>query len=37
MVNTIVRRKYIFVENNKLEILFCNYVFGLTFQNPSSR
>ena len=33
MVNSIVRSKYIFVENNKIEILFSNYVFGLTFQS----
>ena len=35
IVNNIVRIKYIFVENNKIEILFSNYIFGLTFQNPS--
>ena len=23
------------MENNKIEILFSNYVFGLTFQSPS--
>ena len=33
MVNNIVRSKYIFVENNKIEILFSNYIFGLTFQS----
>ena len=37
MVNNIVRSKYIFVENNKIEILFSNYIFGLTFQSPSSK
>ena len=26
MVNNIVRSKYIFVESNKIEILFSNYV-----------
>ena len=36
MVNNIVWSKYIFVENNKIEI-FSNYIFGLTFQRPSSR
>ena len=29
--------KYIFVENNKIEILFSNYIFGLTFQSLSSK
>ena len=29
MVNNIVRSKYIFVENNKIEILFSNYISGL--------
>ena len=33
VVNNIVRNKYIFVENNKVETLFCNYIFGLTFQD----
>ena len=33
MVNNIVRSKYIFVENNKIEILFSNYIFGLTFES----
>ena len=33
MVNNIVRTKYIFVENKKIEILFSNYLFGLTFQS----
>ena len=33
MVNNIVRSKYIFVENIKIEILFLNYIFGLTFPN----
>ena len=37
MVNNIVRSKYIFVKNNKIEILFSNYIFGLTFQSPSSK
>ena len=32
MVNNIVRSKYIFVENNKIEILFSNHIFVLTFQ-----
>ena len=36
MINNIERSKYIFVENNKIEILFSNYKFGLTFQSPSS-
>ena len=35
MVNNIVRSKYIFVENNKIEIVFSNNIFGLTFQSPS--
>ena len=33
MVNNIVRSKYIFVENNKIEILFSSHIFGLTFQS----
>ena len=33
MVNNIARSKYIFVENNKVEILFSNDIFGLTFQS----
>ena len=37
MVENIVRSKYIIAENNKIEILFSNYMFGLTFQNPSSK
>ena len=37
MVNNIVRSKWIFVENDKIEILFFNYIFGLTFQSPSSK
>ena len=37
MVNNIVRSKYNFVENKKTEILFSNYIFGLTFQSPSSK
>ena len=32
IVNNIVRSKYIFVENNKIEILFSNYIFGLTLK-----
>ena len=36
MVNNVVRNKHSFVENNKIGILFTNYVFGLTFQSPSS-
>ena len=36
-VNNIVRSKYIFVENNKIEILFSNYIFELIFQSPSSK
>ena len=34
MVNSIVRSKYIFVESNKIEIMFLNYIFGFTFQSP---
>ena len=26
-----------FLENNKIEILFSNYMFGLTFQGPSPK
>ena len=37
MVNNIVRSKYIFVENNKINILFPDYILGLTFQSPSSK
>ena len=37
LVNNIVRSKYILVENNKIEILFSNYIFGLTFQSSSSK
>ena len=37
MVNNIVRSKYIFVENNKIEKLFSKYIFGLTFQSLSSK
>ena len=33
MVNNIVRSKYIFVESNKIEILFSNYIFGLASNN----
>ena len=35
IVNNIVRSKYIFVENDKIEMLFSNYILGLTFQSPS--
>ena len=35
MVNNVVRSKYIFVEKNKIEMLFSNYIFGLIFQSPS--
>ena len=35
MINNIERSNYIFVENNKIEILFSNYIFALTFQSPS--
>ena len=34
IVKNIVRSKYNFVENNKIETLFSNYIFGLTFQSP---
>ena len=34
IVNNIVRSKYIFVENDKIEMLFSNYILGLTFQSP---
>ena len=37
MVNSIVRSKYIFVESNKIEIMFLNYIFGFTFQSPFSK
>ena len=37
MISNTVRSKHIFVENNKNEILFSNYIFGLTFQSPSSK
>ena len=37
MVNNIVRSKYIFVENNKIEILFSNYIFRLFFQSQPSK
>ena len=36
MVNNVVRSKYIFVENNKIEILFSHHLFGLTLQSPQS-
>ena len=35
MVNNIIRNKYIFVENNKIEISISSYIFGLTFQSPN--
>ena len=35
MVNNIIRNKCIFVENNKIEISFSDYIFGLTFQSPN--
>ena len=35
MVYNIIRNRYIFVENNKIEISFSNYIFGLTFQSPN--
>ena len=28
-------QKYIFVENNKIEILFFDYIFGVILQSPS--
>ena len=37
MANNIDRSTYIFVENNKIEILFSKYIFGLTFQGLSSK
>ena len=37
MVNNIVRSQYNFVESNKIETLFSNFIFGLTFQSPSSK
>ena len=37
MVNNIIKSNYIFVENNKIEILFFDNIFGLTFQSPSSK
>ena len=38
MVNSIIKSKCIFVENNKIETFFSNYILGLTiykvyFQN----
>ena len=33
MVNNIVRSKYVFVKNNKIQILFSNYILGLTFKS----
>ena len=36
-INNIARSKYIFLENNKIEMSFSNYIFGLTFQSPSSK
>ena len=35
--NNIVISKYIFMENDKIEIIFSNYIFRLTFQGPSSK
>ena len=35
IVNNIVRSKYTFLENNKIEILFSKYIFRLTFERPS--
>ena len=35
--NNIVRSKYIFIKNDKIEIIFTNYMFRLTFQGPSSK
>ena len=35
MVYNIIRNRYIFVENNKIEISFSDYIFGLTFQSPN--
>ena len=35
MVNNIVWGKYIFVEDNEIEILLSNYIFGLTFESKS--
>ena len=32
IIHSVIRSKYIFVENDKIEILFCNYIFQLTFQ-----
>ena len=32
IVNTFIRSKHIFLENNKIETLFSNYIFGVTFQ-----
>ena len=32
MANNIVRSKYFFVENDKIEILFSNYIFGLNLK-----
>ena len=32
MRNNIVRNKYIFVQNDKIEMSFSNYIFRLTFQ-----
>ena len=35
--NNIARSKYIFIKNDKMEIIFSNYMFRLTFQGPSSK
>ena len=37
VVNNIVRSKYIFVENNKIEILFSNYIFSVIFHLPGNK
>ena len=37
IVNNNVRSNYIFVENNKIEMLFSNYMLGLTFQSLFSK
>ena len=37
LINNTIRSKYTFVENNKIEMLFSNHTFRLTFQSPSSK
>ena len=37
LINNTIRSKYTFVENSKIEMLFSNHTFGLTFQSPSSK